>query len=43
VRALDSDVGRPYYYAETMRHFIIIFAAALVLLAIAVIPAIVGA
>jgi hypothetical protein len=43
VRAPDSDVGRPCYYVKTMGQSITIFAAALFLLAIAVIPAVVGA
>ncbi len=41
--ALDSDVGRPYHYANAMTQFIIILALSLLLLAIAVIPALVGA
>jgi len=43
VRAPDSDVRRPCYYVKAMGQFITIFAAALFLLAIAVIPAVFGA
>ncbi len=42
-QAPDSDVGRPCYYVKAMGQFVTIFAAALFLLAIAVIPAVVGA